>query len=172
MVTLTHCGLSWWHTLPVGAEWEHSNTPPLQWIPAALPWSGSSSSPMNTCSTPMVWSEPAASNMAILSCLTSVVEHSQMTAMQPSSTLERWRWLPETPNMLTSLVRSFIVWLPQSFLSFSVKETFPDDSFEGVAVAGNSCLNWLTVVLAMNCWRCCSYSSTSCLVVSLHERDT
>ena len=126
---------------------------------------------MNTCNTLNVWSEPAVSNMAIFSCLTSVVEHSQMTAMQPSSTLERWRWLPETPNLLTSLVRSSRVSLPQSFSSFSVKETLPDNSFEGVAVAGNSCLNWLTVVLAIKRWRCCSYSSTSCLVVALHERE-
>ena len=125
---------------------------------------------MNTCSTPMVWSEPAASNMAILSCLTSVVEHSQKTAMQPSSTLERWKALRETPKLLTSLVRSSRVSRPQSFLSFSLIGTFPTNSLEGVAVAGNSCLNWLTVVLAMKRWRCCSYSSTSCLVVALHER--
>ena len=93
------------------AEWEHSNT--------------SSSSPMNTCSTPMVWSEPVASNMAILSCLTSVVEHSQMTAMQPSSTLERWKALPETPKLMTSSFRLSRVSLPHLFLSFSLIGTFP-----------------------------------------------
>ena len=46
-----------------------------------------------------------------------------------------------------------------------------EGSLEDVAVAGNSCLNWVTVVLAMKSWRCCSYSSTSCLVVALHERE-
>ena len=30
----------------------------------------------------MVWSEPAASNMAILSCLTSVVEHSPISGLE------------------------------------------------------------------------------------------
>ena len=117
---------------------------------------------MNTCSTPMIWSEPAASNMAILSCLTSVVEHSQMTAMHPSSTFERWKALPETPNLMTSLVRSSMVSRPQSFSSFSLIGTFPTNSLDGVAVAGNSCLNWYSLQLYL--------PSQYCPHVAVHTR--
>ena len=86
------------------------------------------------------------------------------------STLEMWRWLQETPKVATSFFRSSRVSLPQSSSSLSVTVSFPDHSLEGVADAGNSCLNCLTVELAMKRWHCFSYFSTSWLVLALHTR--
>ena len=130
-------------------------------------YSHMSSAPTNTCSTPLVWSESAASKMVIFRSLTSAVEHNQVTAMQPSWTLERCRLSPATPNKFTSLVRSSRVSESHSFCSFSLTGIFSADSLWGVADAGNSFLNWLTVVPVMKCWRCCSYWSTSFLVAAL-----
>ena len=128
------------------------------------------SSPVNTCNTPSARSEPAAWLMACFSSLTWEVEHSQVTAMQPSLTLVRWRWVPGTPSRPTSLVRSSSVRSPQKFCSFSLTCTLLAESTEGVADAGIKVLNWLSVVLLMKCWHCCSYSRTRSWVAVLQKR--